>query len=224
MLLSLAKREHLPALLRKIPEYPWRRHWLIVSPLLLIICLAGVVHGFWGEQPQMWYATLRKAHPVVTVAMRAASKYSALITYFCYVAVLVYAIVRRDREKILFVTRFVLVAIAFNVVLTQLLKAGFGMPRPGHTLPVRPFSFLNVYSSFPSGHTVAIITAALPLALWIDKKTTYVLFAILIASVGFSRVWLGMHHPVDILAGIIVGSLSARLIFCGQAKMTATDR
>jgi undecaprenyl-diphosphatase len=218
MLLSLAKREHLPALLCKTPEYPWRRHWFILSPLVLIICAAGVMHGFWGEQPQMWYAALRKANPHITVAMRAASKYSALAVYCCYVAVLVCAIARKEREKIALVARFVLVAVVFDVVLTQLLKAGFGMPRPGHALPVRPFSFLNVYSSFPSGHTVAIITAALPLALWIGKKKAYALFAILIASVGFSRVWLGVHHPVDILGGIIVGTLSARLIFCDTGE------
>lgn len=29
---------------------------------------------------------------------------------------------------------------------------------------------------------------------------------------GISRVWLGQHHPVDILGGMVLGSLAARFI------------
>ena len=206
-----------PALLRKTADYPWKRHWAIMAPLLLILCATGIAHGFWGDQPQAWYAALRAGNPDVTRIMRGISKYSTLSLYACYAAILAYAFARKDTEKILLVVRFILIAIITNAILTHLLKAGLGMPRPGYALPARPFSFLNAYSSFPSGHTVAVITAALPLALCIGKTRTYAFLALLIAAVGFSRVWLGEHHPVDILGGIALGSLAARYIFLDAA-------
>ena len=168
------------------------------------------MHGFWGEQPQAWYKMLRMEHHTVAVLMKAASNYSELILYFVYAAILIYAIFMKDKDKIFFIFRFSGVAVMYSLILTQLLKASFRMPRPGHSLPRQPFSFLHDYSSFPSGHTVAIITAALPLALWINKGKWYIVLSLLVASVGVSRLWLGAHHQVDILGGIVVGSLAAR--------------
>ena len=98
--------------------------------------------------------------------MRIITNYSASILYAVYCAILIHAVVVRDRDKIIFVLRFIIMALIYALVATQLLKAGLGVPRPEHPLPLHPFSFSHNYSSFLSGHTVSIITAALPLALW----------------------------------------------------------
>lgn len=61
--------------------------------------------------------------------------------------------------------------------------------------------------SFPSGHTGASFAAAVVLC-WRGEKGRYaaLLAAILIA---FSRMYLYVHYPTDILGGILVGSFSA---------------
>ena len=199
-------------LLRKRSDYPWMLHWAVLTPLLLTVFITGILHGFWGEQPRVWYEDIRTTYPGITVVMRIITNYSASALYAVYCAILIYAVAVRDRGRIIFVLNFVIMALIYALAVTQLLKAGLGMPRPGYPLPLHPFSFSHNYSSFPSGHTVSIITAALPLALWIGSKKAYISFSLLIAVVGISRLWLGAHHPVDILGGIVVGSMATRFI------------
>ena len=203
----------LAILLRKSSSYPWRLHLAILAPLLFAVIITGVLHGFWGEQPRIWYEALRRAHPIITMAMRAITNYSASALYAAYCIILIYAVAVRDRDRIIFVLRFVIIALIYALAVTQLLKAGLGMPRPGHPLPLHPFNFSHDYSSFPSGHTVSIITTALPLALRLGRKKVFISLSLLITAVGISRLWLGAHHPVDVFGGIIVGSIAARFIF-----------
>ena len=62
-------------------------------------------------------------------------------------------------------------------------------------------------SSFPSGHTLTGITAAVTL-MFIDKRMGIpaLVLAILIA---FSRMYNFMHFPTDVLAGALLGVVSA---------------
>ena len=62
-------------------------------------------------------------------------------------------------------------------------------------------------SSFPSGHTLNGITAAVTL-MFIDKRMGIpaIVLAVLIA---FSRMYNFMHFPTDILAGAVLGVVSA---------------
>lgn len=62
-------------------------------------------------------------------------------------------------------------------------------------------------SSFPSGHTLNGITAAVTL-MFIDKRMGIpaIVLAVLIA---FSRMYNFMHFPTDVLAGAVLGVVSA---------------
>jgi undecaprenyl-diphosphatase len=89
--------------------------------------------------------------------------------------------------------------------LTQILKLVFHRPRPEAF-----FGLPNpeMYS-FPSGHAItsccfwgvlAAILAARSRSLWV-KAGLWTLASVLAALVGFSRVYLGVHYPTDVLAG-----------------------
>ena len=193
--------------------YPWRGHCLLLLPLLVVVLYVGMTHSFWGEETRLWFKELRRAYPHVKPAMRSLSDYGPPTLYAAYAGLLIRALYTWKSDDLIFILRYVLGALFFAVLVTHLLKFGLGLPRPGIPLPPQPFSFDNAYASLPSGHTTAIVTAALPLAFHLRRKIVYIILALLVALVGFSRLWLGAHHPVDILAGMLVGSCAAYCIF-----------
>jgi undecaprenyl-diphosphatase len=89
-----------------------------------------------------------------------------------------------------------------------------------------------VDASYPSGHTAASIAVYCGLALLltsrIKNRTAQVAIwavAILIpVYVAFSRMYRGMHHPLDIAGGVVIGiaSLCVLVLACRAAGAAAT--
>lgn len=96
-----------------------------------------------------------------------------------------------------------------GMVLNGLLKLGFHRPRP--TLVMH--ATYTVSSSFPSGHSMnAVIvygTVAYLAARLQQRRTvriaTLVVAAIVIVLVCGSRLYLGVHYPSDVAAGLVIG-------------------
>lgn len=78
--------------------------------------------------------------------------------------------------------------------------------------PPAPPSFDFFSNSFPSGHVTEAAGLAIPLSLRFRRPWLSGALALRILLVGYSRIWLGWHHPVDLLGGLAMGSISARLI------------
>src|SRR5437868_1864071 len=58
-------------------------------------------------------------------------------------------------------------------------------------------------SSFPAGHAATAFAGATLLAYLAPRLTP--LFAALAVAIGFSRVYVGVHYPGDVLAGAVLG-------------------
>lgn len=59
-------------------------------------------------------------------------------------------------------------------------------------------------ASFPSGHTGASFASAVAVYKHIPKKAA-VLFIVLASLIAFSRLYVGIHYPTDILGGLVTG-------------------
>ena len=107
----------------------------------------------------------------------------------------------------------VLDLVACNLVLKPLVAR----PRPCDintaldSLIARPHGW-----SFPSGHTAASFAAAS--ALWFGKSRLWIPCGILAALIAFSRLYLYVHFPTDVLGGAVVG------ILCGALGAFAVRR
>ena len=96
-------------------------------------------------------------------------------------------------------------------VLTLLLKAVVERPRPFRALPqVDPLLHGTLGASFPSGHAATSFAGATFLALAAPRLAP-ALFA-LAAAVAYSRVYVGVHYPLDVVAGAVLGA-AVTLVF-----------
>lgn len=96
-----------------------------------------------------------------------------------------------------------ILSMVFNGLVKEILK----VPRVFGTEGIRSLRVETATGySFPSGHTQGITTFAGVLMTNIKKRWMYMLGTLLIILVGISRIYLGVHRPIDILGGIILGA------------------
>lgn len=98
-------------------------------------------------------------------------------------------------------------AISFGV--TLLLKRIIKRPRPF----IQNLNIVPVYragsTSFPSGHTSTAISTATALSMAYPKWYVIAPAFLWAGSVGYSRMYLGVHYPTDVATGAAVGVGSA---------------
>lgn len=86
---------------------------------------------------------------------------------------------------------------ALNLILKQI----FATPRPD----LLPHLDIVHSFSFPSGHAAGNMMMFGALALLAGRRSGYWAAGVMIALIGVSRVWLGVHWPSDVAAGWIEG-------------------
>jgi undecaprenyl-diphosphatase len=116
-------------------------------------------------------------------------------------------------ERRLAMLAFVAAATVGGMVLSGVLKALFGRPRP----TVVPALVEAHSASFPSGHSMMSTVVYLTLGALLARTTTrrrlraYFIGVALGLSflIGLSRVYLGVHYPTDVIGGWAAGALWA---------------
>lgn len=93
------------------------------------------------------------------------------------------------------------------VVCNLTLKPLIARPRP-YTVRTDVIMLVEALSdySFPSGHTVAAFEAAT--VMMIRHRKVGIAFLVLAILIAFSRLYLFVHYPTDVLAGAVLGIAS----------------
>ena len=110
-------------------------------------------------------------------------------------------------------------------LLAVLLKRIVDRDRPYVVLPeAEPLLRWDASASFPSGHAATSAAGAVILAYLIGSRAWAV--AVLAAAVAFSRVYIGVHYPLDVLVGAALGAAVAlvAIVLLRRLRPTSAGR
>lgn len=219
------------AWLRSLSERSrWRELVLLLSALAFTLCvwaffeLAEDAPGgeFLPRETKLMRALRQPDNPAAPIGPAWTAEASRDITALGSAAVLTLVtslvvgyllLLRKNRAAAL-----LLMATLGGYALSNTLKLFFDRPRPSivpHLAPV-------VSASFPSGHSmlssIVYLTLGALLARTVASRREKIYFIaaslLLTFLIGFSRVYLGVHYPTDVLAGWSAGIAWALLCWC----------
>jgi undecaprenyl-diphosphatase len=110
------------------------------------------------------------------------------------------------------------IALALTELVTSALKLTIGRPRPD----VPRLVALPHDSSFPSGHAASSFACATVLAAAVPRAR--VALYVLAALVGWSRLYVGVHYPSDVIAGALLGVALGLLVLRAPRMLAAARR
>ncbi len=128
----------------------------------------------------------------------------------------------KEKKKALGIIALVLIAVALSdLIAYRIFKPLFGRLRPCHPeFYIGGGRFLigmKTSFSFPSNHAMNMFTAATVLSCFYNKYAGYYFgFALLI---GFSRIYVGVHYPLDILGGALFGILLGTGVYLSYCRI-----
>lgn len=131
-------------------------------------------------------------------------------TVFLVLALIVFWCVDKKRGYLLMSVGFL------GTMVNQFMKLSFRIPRPWVLDP--DFTILEQAReaaagySFPSGHTTCAVATFGSLAATSRRKITVAVCVLLAVLVGFSRMYLGVHTPADVLTGALTSMILILLL------------
>jgi len=123
--------------------------------------------------------------------------FAEYLLYIIGIAFVVILLIKRTRLMAISIAVSVFLA---RIVIAEPIKRIFNVTRPNG----EPFSF-------PSGH--ATIVFAIAMAIYFFNKKWGIVTFIIAILVGISRIFVGIHWPIDILGGAVIGILSGIIVY-----------
>lgn len=130
----------------------------------------------------------------------------------CVLAVLVFR--HYNKERYLRISRLCLYSLLLSGAIVALLKLGVVANRPFESLShVNQLVVPSEPNSFPSGHTSSTFSVVTVLVHEFRQNKGLIIILILFSlMLAFSRVYCGVHYPLDVVVGAMVGILSGILV------------
>ena len=154
------------------------------------------------------------ANPVFDMIMPHLSDCGGFVSLLviCVLAILVFRYYKR--QKYLEIAKMCLYALVLSGIIAACLKLAYHSPRPFTVLEnVRQLTIPTEPNSFPSGHTSSTFSVVSVLVWTLRENKAVVCLLVLFAFLlAFSRIYVGVHYPFDVLVGAVVGVSSGAVV------------
>ncbi len=148
--------------------------------------------------------------------------FASYLAYLLVIIAIFLLIKEKDwRQRIYFFSLTVLSVILARGIITEIIRFFYYRPRPFLALKIQPLINPDLSGSFPSGHATAFFALALAVFYFLyqtrhepNEKNQKLGWWFLGATflMGLARIFVGVHWPLDIIAGALIGLGSAFLI------------
>lgn len=109
---------------------------------------------------------------------------------------------------------YIAYSVLTSVLLNNVIKDIFKMKRPIGEEGIRTLREETATGySFPSGHTQGTSSFYGAMAIYLKKKPMYIIAITMIILVGFSRLYLGVHYPKDVIVGAVLGVVTSFICY-----------
>jgi membrane-associated phospholipid phosphatase len=123
-------------------------------------------------------------------------------TFYYLVIAPLFWVVDRRRASILFL--LVLASGLLNTAVKLLVHTPRPDPLLARVLDLRPYH--SGSNAFPSGHAQNAVVFWTYIAWWVGRRWFYGLAVVMVALISFSRLYLAVHFPIDIVGGLAIGT------------------
>jgi hypothetical protein len=136
--------------------------------------------------------------PCLDVIMRCLNYLDSMPFYVLLIMIVCFAYDQKIGFKLLFLA-------ILSWFVNQDCKMFFQQPRPIHLEPSLGLAYASSFG-FPSGAAQTFLVYLGFISLTLQKKWVWMISILLTLLISFSRVYLGLHFPSDILGGWLVGA------------------
>jgi undecaprenyl-diphosphatase len=153
---------------------------------------------------------------------------SGKMEWIPFYGLLLYLIIRKYRLKTIWIVFAIVVLIILSDQLANVLKDGVKRFRPckdpeiGHLVHLVNNYCRSSYG-FVSGHAANSFALATFVSLLFRKKWITLIMILWAVLVSYSRIYLGVHYPGDVIGGALLGSGLAVLVYWGVKKFGVAE-
>jgi undecaprenyl-diphosphatase len=193
---------------------------VLCACLLLCMTLALLVVGNADGFQLISNSAFARSHQS---ALRWVTDYGMYPFYIFFLGLLTYGWLRGRGELAKLGAAYLLAQLIGSVVIVRALKILLAQPRPDSAAALHSQGWIgpsldSALNSFPSGHSADLFTSAVLLAVLLPRLWMRVSGLAFALFVGFTRIALAKHYPIDVLAGAFIGSaVSLAVAYCWLA-------